>query len=197
MREVLEYEMVALGAAKDGREVCLWRIEEPAWKVGRIYAVGDGTYMTVMTIRLVLARDINLKDVKKVGLKYPELMDRLRKDGWTEQIAVWEVRVRPGDLSDKPRLLQHSARKSGDYTTQPVRAMRGSADPGEAPSAFDVEMGVGRGELARMAYEREFRARVAEEAAELFPTANSLRNFLRVLDNLGADAPGTKKRRTG
>lgn len=196
MTDVLAHEQQAISDAQDGRVVCLWRTTVPIWRVGRAYSTGAGR-MTVIVLQQVLVRSIKLKDVKRSGFKnFAEVMEQLRtwEPDVDETTAIWEARVQPGDLRDYPRLLQHSARKSGDYTSRTDRAMRGSADPGEAPSDAQLAEIVHQGHWDRDALEEQFKARVAQEAQTLFRGNDSLRNFQRVLDNLGADAPGRRRR---
>jgi hypothetical protein len=67
----------------------------------------------------------------------PKVWHELR-EAWPKGAdAVWRITITKH--SDQPRLLQPAGRKSGDYTTDPLRAMRGRLDAGEALTETQLE----------------------------------------------------------
>lgn len=173
-------EAKALQQAKAGQLICVWRVAEPRWREGKRYTDETVGEVTVLSVHLVDVTKIKLKDVKRSGWKYEKLMEQLRKDGLGAR--VWESRMVRGDTTGRPRLMQPSGRRSGDYTDQPALAMR---DEPEAITADQHEEIQSRNAKEREERVRAWREKTEAEATELFRGEDALRNFTRVIKSLG------------
>lgn len=201
MTTLKDREVKALTEAQGDRQVCVWRATRPLYKIGRVYSAGPAGQITVVSVaRVQIIGGVNPKDVTRSGYTdWADFMAELReieKVGvYSDPHEIWEARVLRGDRQDRPRLLQPAGRKSGDYTSMPGRAMGGVADPGEAPSAAEMERLAWLHKSDLDVAQRTFLERTIAEARTLFNGRDALRNFERVAESLAQEKPGEKKRR--
>lgn len=114
---------------KRNAPVKVWRYQEPtACEIRKKY-VADGEVYTVLDKRELSPSDVLRTQGKAV---YQELY----RQQFDHYGFIWLVVIQLGDYTDKPRFLQPSGRRSGDYTEDPNRAMRGEP---EAISAQENE----------------------------------------------------------
>lgn len=110
---------------ESGSALVVWRFAHAVAgaEVGRCYSTRGMDY-TILSVRLLTRQMVREKESQKMRLALWTL--------WIEQggdyDAVWRVEIARGDFSDKPRFMQPTGRRGGDYTHDPRRGMAGEAE---------------------------------------------------------------------
>jgi len=112
-----EQEKQALKESGGKKPIKCWRYELPkACSTKHAYST-DGDVYTVLDVRTMTPADVMRTQGKGV---YEAL-----RVSWPESAAeIYMVVLLKGDWTDKPRFMQPTGRKSGDYTAEASRAMR-------------------------------------------------------------------------
>lgn len=117
---------------KAGGPVKVWRFgDEPASSEPMHRYSSGGNEYTVIARREITADEI-LRTQSR--LTYRTVREAVEANGG----KAWLVVIVKGDRTDRPRLLQPSGRKSGDYTSDPHRAMEGEPEAISAEEADEM-----------------------------------------------------------